>query len=67
MTGVQTCALPIYYFVGQDLTGADVQLSFVAQVAVKGAGRDAYPRLSHFVDLIEARPAYQRAIARSGA
>ena len=55
------------YFVGQDLTGADVQLSFVAQVAVKGAGRDAYAQLTRFVDLIEARPAYQRAIARSGA
>lgn len=55
------------YFVGDALTGADVQLSFVAQIAVKGAGRDSYPNLTRFVDLIEARPAYQRAIARSGA
>jgi glutathione S-transferase len=55
------------YFVGNDLTGADVQLSFVAQVAVKGAGRDVYPYLTRFVDLIDARPAYQRAIAKSGA
>ena len=55
------------YFVGNDLTGADVQLSFVAQVAVRGAGREAYPNLRRFVDLIDARPAYQRAIARSGA
>ena len=55
------------YFVGTSLTGADVQLSFVAQVALRGAGRDAYPNLTRFVDLIEARPAYQRAIAQSGA
>ncbi len=55
------------YFVGNDLTGADVQLSFVAQVAVRGAGREVYPNLTRFVDLIDARPAYQRAIARSGA
>lgn len=55
------------YFVGDELTGADVQLSFVVQIAVKGAGRDTYPNLTRFVDTIEARPAYQRAMARSGA
>ena len=55
------------YFVGSDLTGADVQLSFVAQVAVKGAGREMYPNLTRFVDMVEARPAYQRAIAAAGA
>ena len=55
------------YFVGNELTGADVQLSFVAQMAVRFAGRDAYPRLSMFADRIEARPAYQRAVAKSGA
>jgi len=55
------------YFVGDSLSGADVQISFIAQIAVKGVGRDAYPNLTRFVDLIEARPAYQRAIAKSGA
>ncbi len=55
------------YFVGTELSGADVQISFVAQMAVKGGGRDAYPNLARFVDMIEARPAYQRAIGRSGA
>ena len=55
------------FFVGDTLTGADVQLSFVAQMAVKGAGRVTFPNLARFVDVIEARPAYQRAIARSGA
>ena len=55
------------FFVGDELTGADVQISFVAQIAVKNAGRDAYPNLTRFIDRIEARPAYQRAIAKSGA
>jgi glutathione S-transferase len=55
------------WFVGTDLTGADMQLSFVAQLALRFAGRDAYPNLTAFVDRIEARPAYKRAIERSGA
>ena len=55
------------FFVGDALTGADVQLSFVAQVGVARAEAGAFPNLRRFVDLIEARPAYQRAIARSGA
>jgi glutathione S-transferase len=55
------------WFVGHDLTGADIQLSFVAQVAIRFAGRDAYPNLTAFADRIEARQAYKRAIERSGA
>jgi glutathione S-transferase len=55
------------YFVGDELTGADVQLSFVAQMAVRFLGREAYANLSAFAARIEARPAYQRAIARAGA
>ena len=55
------------FFVGNELSGADVQISFVAQMAVKSAGRETYPNLTRFVDMIEARPAYQRAISKSGA
>jgi glutathione S-transferase len=55
------------YVLGHNLTGADVNLSFVAQVALRFAGREAYPNLTAFVDRFEARPAYQRAVARSGA
>ena len=36
-------------------------------MAVKGPGRAAYPNLARFVDMVEARPAYQRAVARGGA
>jgi glutathione S-transferase len=55
------------YFVGDQLSGADVQLSFVAQIAVKGAPAEAYPNLRRFVAMLEGRPAYKKAILRSGA
>ena len=55
------------YFVGDSLTGADVQLSFVAQYATKGQGVEMFPNLARFVAMVEARPAYQRAIAKGGA
>ncbi len=55
------------FFVGDQLSGADVQISFIAQMAVRGNGRETYANLARFVDAVEARPAYQRAISRSGA
>jgi glutathione S-transferase len=55
------------YFVGDELTGADIQLVFVAQLAVLFCGREAFPNLTRFADRMEARPAYQRAIAKCGA
>jgi glutathione S-transferase len=54
------------WFVGAGPTGADVQLSFVAQIVVRFEGADAFPNLTRFVARVEARPAYQRAVARSG-
>ena len=54
------------YFIGSELTGADVQLSFAVQMAVKFCGEEAYPNLTAFVQRIEAREAYRRAIEKSG-
>lgn len=54
------------YFVGDGLTGADVQLLFVTQLAVQFAGAQAFPNLTAFNERIEARPAYQRAIEKGG-
>lgn len=54
------------YFVGDSLTGADVQLSFVAQIGVQFCGATAFPRLTAFAGRIEARPAYRRAVERWG-
>jgi glutathione S-transferase len=40
------------YFVGNELTGADIQLSFVAQTGLAFCGREAFPNLTSFVDRI---------------
>lgn len=54
------------FFVGEDLTGADVQLSFPIQATRMLHGIEAFPNLAGFLDRIHARPAYQRAIERGG-
>jgi len=55
------------YFVGHHLSGADVQLLFIAQVAARMQGPTAFPHLTAFATRMEARPAYQRAIQKHGA
>ena len=55
------------WFVGDDFTAADVQLSFPIEAAAARGGLDASrPRLMDYLKRIHARPAYQRAIARGG-
>ncbi|WP_176057647.1 glutathione S-transferase family protein [Paraburkholderia sp. BCC1876] len=55
------------YLLGSELSGADIQLSYVAQTALRFCGRDAFPNLTAYVDRFESRPAYQRAMERAGA
>ena len=54
------------YLLGSDLTGADIQLSFVGEVAGARANRAAYPNVDAWVRRFQARPAYQAALARGG-
>jgi glutathione S-transferase len=55
------------WFAGEQLSGADIQLSFVLEAAASRGGLDqAYPRLTAFLERIHARPAYQRALERGG-
>ena len=55
------------WFAGDDLTAADVQMSFPIELAAvrAGLGND-HPRLRHFLDTIHARPAYKAAIDKGG-
>jgi glutathione S-transferase len=54
------------WLMGQDLTGADIQMSFVGEV-VRAFGRiDPYPNLKAWVERFQARPAYQAALAKGG-
>lgn len=55
------------HFVGDDWTGADVMLSFPAEIAVMQGQGTAYPRLQAFVAAVHARPAWQRAREAGGA
>jgi glutathione S-transferase len=54
------------YLLGDELSGADIQLSYVGEVAGVRANRAAYPHLDAWVRRHQARPAYQAAIARGG-
>lgn len=58
---------PSGWFVGDDLTGADIQMSFPLEAAASRAGLDtARPRLKAFLERIHARPAYRAALERGG-
>ena len=52
------------FFVGNDLTGADIQLLFVLEAA--GSRLGPYPALAAYRDRMHARPAYQRGIEKGG-
>jgi glutathione S-transferase len=52
------------FFIGSDLTGADIMLSFVVEAA--GARLEPYPGLVKYRAGIQARPAYKRGIEKGG-
>jgi len=54
------------WFVADDLTAADIQLSFVIQAARMLYGMEKFPNLAGYLDRIAKRPAYQKAIERGG-
>jgi glutathione S-transferase len=54
------------YLLGDDLTGADIQLSFVGEFAAMQANRALYPNVEAWVRRFQARPAYRSAIVRGG-
>ena len=55
------------WFVGDDFSAADVQLSFPIEAAAARGGLDASrPRLMDYLKRIHARPAYLRALERGG-
>jgi glutathione S-transferase len=54
------------WFAGEELTGADVQMSFPLEAAAARAGLALGPRVGQFLERVHARPAYRRALAAGG-
>ena len=54
------------FLLGDTLSGADIQMSFVGEVAGSRGGRSAYPNVEAWVHRFQARPAYQAALVRGG-
>jgi glutathione S-transferase len=56
------------WFAGNELTAADIQMSYAVESAVgRAAQYGVGDKLRGFVDRIKARPTYKRAIERGGA
>ena len=55
------------WFAGDHLTIADFQMSFAVEAAMARGNRGGnFPRLNAYKEKMEARPAYQRALAKGG-
>ncbi|MFI8418019.1 glutathione S-transferase family protein [Serratia sp. NPDC078593] len=54
------------WFVGNDFSAADIQMSFPIEAMAARNGLDGYPKLSGFLRRIQTRPAYQRALEQGG-
>jgi glutathione S-transferase len=55
------------FFVGDALTGADIQMSFVGEMAKAFGKLDAYPHLKAWLERMHARPAFKRSVEKGGA
>jgi glutathione S-transferase len=55
------------FFIGESLTGADIQMSFVGDMAKVAEKLGPYPNLTAWLARMHARPAFQRSIEQGGA
>lgn len=55
------------WFAGEELTAADVQMSFALEAAATRGGLDGRrPKLKAFLERVQMRPAYRRALEKGG-
>ena len=54
------------WLMGKDITGADIQMSFVGEVARAFGQMATYPNIKRWVEAFQARPAYQRGLEKGG-
>ena len=55
------------FLLGDELTGADIQMSFVCEVARAFGKLAAHPNLSAYLDRLHGREAWKRAVEKGGA
>lgn len=54
------------YLMGSDLTGADIQMSFVGEIARGFKKLEPFPEIAAWVARFQARPAYRRSLDKGG-
>ena len=54
------------WLVGNTLTCADIQMSFVGEIAVRSGRGGEFPAIKAWVDRFQARPAYRTALEKGG-
>ena len=54
------------FLLGEELSGADIQMSFIAEVAKAFGKLPAYPNMAAWLDRLHARPAWQAALEKGG-
>jgi glutathione S-transferase len=54
------------YLVGDELTGADIQMSFIGEIARAQGKLQAYPNVAAWVQRFQERPAYRKALEQGG-
>ncbi len=54
------------WFAGDNLSGADIQMSFPLEAMQGRVGKGLYPAIDEFVQRIHARDAYQRGLEKGG-
>ncbi len=55
------------YLLGEALSGADIQMSFIGEMARGFRKLEPYPNIAGWVARFQARPAYQRSVEKGGA
>lgn len=54
------------WLAGEELTAADIQMSYPIEASTLRAAGGERPKIAAFIERIRARPAYQRAIDKGG-
>ncbi len=63
---IDHCLSQKQYLLGDELTAADVQMSFVGELAVALTDVSDFPHLDSWVSRFQSRPAYRAAIEKGG-